>query len=276
MTEGDYLREIEDWRAGLERSLRAERSWLSLVGLQWIRPGMNRLGAGSECDIVLPAGSAPERVGVLILEGEGLVLRVQDGVEALLRRAPLTLHAVRPDNVPEPDVIDVGRLSLMVIARANRWGLRVWDRESPRRRSFPGRDWFPVRPDYLVQAEVEPASGEALEVVNTLGDIERSEIPGWIRFELQGVACSLAPFSMDEDGVFLAFADRTNGISTYPGGRFLHAGPVGHGRLRLDFNRAYNPPCAFTQFATCPLPPVGNHLPVEIVVGERYRSGFQA
>lgn len=271
MTEGDYLREIEAWRSGLEQSLRAERSWLSLVGLAWIRPGDNCLGSGAACDVVLPADMAPERVGILRLENDHVELQVEPGVEVLLGGTPVTRHAVRAEHMPGADVIELGRLSLMVITRAGRWGVRVWDRQSPRRRSFAGRTWFPVQPEFIVPAVVEPAAGEPLEVINTLGDVERSEIPGWIRFEVLGVPCSLAPFSIDDDGVFLAFSDRTTGLSTYPGGRFLHTPPPHNGRLMLDFNRAYNPPCAFTRYATCPLPPAGNRLPVELAVGERYQ-----
>ena len=272
MTEAEYTRALEDWRAGLERSLRDERSWLSLVALEWIRGGENRLGSDSGCDIVLPGRTAPAQVGVLRLEGEHIVLQLDEGVKATVRGHLITRHVIQPDSSPNPDVIDIGRLCLMVIARGGRWGLRVWDRESPRRRTFPGREWFPIRHEALVSAVVESATGETMDVINTLGDVERSGVPAWIQFELHGVACSWAPFSLDEEGVFLAFADRTNGTSTYPGGRFLRAAPPEGGRLTLDFNRATNPPCAFTPFATCPLPPSGNRLPMEMAAGEKYRA----
>ena len=272
MTETEYAAALDDWRGGLEQSLRGERSWLSLIALEWIRSGENRLGSDPLCDIVLPGRSAPAQVGVLRLEGEHIVLQLDEGVEATVRGRPITRHVIQPDSAADPDVIDIGRLSLMVIERGGRWGLRVWDRENPRRRTFPGREWFPVRHDALVAAFVEPASGETIDVVNTLGDVERTRVAAWIHFELSGVACSWVPFSLDEEGVFLAFADRTNGSSTYPGGRFLRAAPPAGGRLTLDFNRATNPPCAFTAFATCPLPPSGNRLPMEMAAGEKYRA----
>jgi len=213
---------------------------------------------------------ALERVGTLRPENESLILEGQPGVEARLRGPPITEHELRADNIPVADVLEIGRLSLMAIIRGGRWRLRVWDRENPRRRDFPGREWFPVLLDQVMQAVVEPASGDVLEIVNMLRDSPRSEMPGWIRFELKSVACAQAPFSIGEDGVFLACADRTNGISAYPAGRFLHSPPPEHGRLTLDFNRACNPPCAFTQYATCPLPPAGNRLCVEIAAAERF------
>jgi uncharacterized protein (DUF1684 family) len=272
VTEADYARTLANWRAGQERSLRGERSWLSLVALEWIRGEETRLGSDPQCDIVLPDRTVPALVGVLRLEGERIVLQLDGGVEARIRGRPITHQVVRPDSASDPDVIDVGRLSLMVIARGGRWGLRIWDRESPRRRTFPGRDWFPICQEALVSAVAVSASGETFEVVNTLGGVERIQVPAWIQFEMNGVACSWAPFSLDDEGLFLAFADRTNGASTYPGGRFLRAAPPVSGRLTLDFNRATNPPCAFTAFATCPLPPSGNRLPMEMAAGEMYRA----
>jgi hypothetical protein len=211
-------------------------------------------------------------MGVLRLEGERVVLQLDGGVEATVRGRPITRQVIQSDSSPDPDVIDIGRLSLMVIERGGRWGLRVWDRECPRRQTFPGREWFPIRHEALVSAVVVSASGETLDVVNTLGDVERTQVLAWIRFELHGVACSWAPLSLDDEGMFLAFADQTNGSSTYPGGRFLRAAPPKGGRLTLDFNRATNPPCAFTAFATCPLPPSGNRLPMEMAAGEKYRA----
>jgi uncharacterized protein len=222
--------------------------------LAWIRPGENRLGSGAACEVALRAGMAPERVGTLRPETESLILEVQPGVEARLRRTPITEHALRADNIPVADVLEIGRLSLIAIIRGRRWRLRVCDRENPRRRNFPEREWFPIRPDQVVQAVVE-----------------HGEVAGWIRFELQGIPFLLAPFSIDDDGVFLAFVDCAAGTSTYPRGRFLHSPPPEHGRLTLDFNRAYNPPWAFTQYATCPLPPAGNRLCVEIAAAERLR-----
>ena len=139
MTEADYARALEDWSAGQERSLRGERSWLSLVGLAWIRPRENCLGSDANCDVVLPVGAGPERVGILRLENEQVTLQVEPGVEVLLGGTPVMEHAVRADHMPEADVIELGRLSLMVITRAGRWGVRVWDRQSPRRQSSPGR-----------------------------------------------------------------------------------------------------------------------------------------
>jgi uncharacterized protein (DUF1684 family) len=257
-----YRATIEDWRAEREARLRAEDGWLAVAGLHWLREGESSLGTDAGNDVVLPAGSAPARAGTLRLRGGRVTL-------TLAEAAPAGERAIAPDG---DDVVAVGRLRLSVIERSGRLGLRVRDPEAPRRRGFQGLAWFPVDASYRVDARFVPArGGRTIEVANVLGDLLRMPSPGHVEFSLGGRALRLDPVL--EEGsprLFFIFRDATAGRETYPAGRYLYAEPPESGRVTLDFNKAYSPPCAFTDFATCPLPPPQNRLAVAVAAGEKY------
>jgi uncharacterized protein (DUF1684 family) len=271
-----YAESILDWRRKLEVSLRGDESWLALAGLFWLREGENSVGTDPANDVALPAGSAPERVGWVGLEGGRATLRIAPGVEAVVEGKPIRQVQMTPDGDGSPTRVRVGSVTMVVIRRGKRWGLRVWDRNNPVRESFPGRDWYPIDEAYRVEARffayVPP---RMLPIRNILGDIEEFPCPGTVVFTLAGQECRLQASEGDEQGLFFIFQDGTSGITTYPGGRFLVGEPPREGSVILDFNRAYNPPCAFTPYATCPLPPEGNSLPQRIEAGERHESAAQ-
>lgn len=254
-----YRQTIEAWRAEREKKLRAEEGWLAVAGLHWLRKGEQRVGTAAGSDIVLPAGSAPALVGTLVLLGGTVTFRPTDG------GAPRVL---KPDS---DDVVQVGRLRLTVIERSGRHGLRVRDPESARRRAFEGLDWYPVDESYRVQARFVPASSKrSIGIPNVLGDVIQMPSPGHVEFTLRGRALRLEPVLEDDaPELFFIFRDSTAGKTTYGAGRFLYADPPKDGVVTLDFNKAYSPPCAFTDFATCPLPPRQNRLPVAIEAGEK-------
>jgi uncharacterized protein len=257
-TPPSYRESIEGWRQERERKLRAEDGWLAVAGLFWLREGESRLGTAAGNDIVLPAGSAPERAGTITLRGGRVTLRLGTEAERELR-------------ADSDDVATLGRLRLSVIERSGRHGLRVRDPDNPRRRAFTGLQWYPVDPAYRVTAKFVPAEGKrTIGIVNILGDALEMPSPGHVEFTLHGQALRLEPVLEDDTPeLFFIFRDTTAGRSTYPAGRYLYAEPPRDGVVTLDFNKAYSPPCAFTDFATCPLPPPGNRLPLAVEAGEK-------
>ena len=257
---------VIDWWAQRDERLRDPNGWLTLVGLYWLKAGENRFGADASNDIPLIGRDVPAHAGSLWLEdGE---VRLQAHGEAAPRPEPLA-----SDVSGEPTVIEAGSLHMYVIQRGQRWGLRVRDHESPAISAFGGMDHFPIDPSWRVQGRLLPAKpDERLEIIDVTGDIGSEETPGTVEFEHGGRTWSLAalPGDADEQRLWLVFGDATNGSETYGGGRFLYSGPLADdGSVVLDFNLAYNPPCVFSPYATCPLPPPQNRLNLRIEAGER-------
>jgi uncharacterized protein len=269
-----YRAAIEKWRADREARLRNDGGWLQVVGLFWLKDGANSFGTGAGNTIVLPPGSAPARAGVFELREGKTTVRMEAGVEATVGNQPATVRELRPD-VPGPaDVLKLGpRLTLHVIERGGRYGIRLKDKESALLKEFTGLRWFPVQEDYRVEARfVAHASAKKIPVPNILGQVEEMASPGYVAFVIAGREVRLDPV-IEEPGateLFFIFRDQTTGKQTYPAGRFLYAEMPKDGRVTLDFNKAYSPPCAFTPYATCPLPPKQNRLPVRIEAGEMH------
>ena len=265
-----YEDETLQWRRQVEASLRGEESWLSLAGLFWLAPGENPIGSGHGSSILLPAGTAPEAAGTIDFNGAQAVFHPAPGVAAHVDVERVETIVLQPDVSGLPTRVRLGDVTFIIVRRGDRWGVRVWNRNHPARTAFPGRRWYPIDESYVVPARYlryDPPKPTLL--ANVLGDSEPTLCPGHVEFELKGVAARLLVTEADEQGLFLIFADLTNGKITYPPGRFLATGPAEGDPVTLDFNRAYSPPCAFTPYATCPLPPPENHLPIAIEAGEQ-------
>ena len=263
-----YRAEVEKWRAEQEAELRADDGWLTLAGLFWLKEGSNSIGSDATGDVVLPEGSAPARLGVMELHDGRVTLRLTGDASVTLNDKPVTTAALQSDEHQKPDVLRLGPLSFYVIKRGARVGVRVKDLNSRSRREFTGRRWYPVSEQYRVTATfVAYDKPREMEIINKLGDQIKMMSPGYVRFRLNGNAYRFD--ALDEEGkLFFVFADRTNGRTTYGAGRFLYADAAKGGKVVLDFNKAINPPCAFTPFATCPLPPRQNRLTIRIEAGE--------
>jgi uncharacterized protein len=269
--QGSFEAEQRAWRAERERALRAEDGWLSVAGLFWLKQGINTFGTGKDMNIVLPAGSAPENIGTLELTNDLVRLRVADGVKVFLPPKEIRRFEMRfvGDNSQPPTFL-VGSLRFTVIKRGERYGLRVKDKNSAALREFKGLDWFPARESYRVVATFTPfAEPKEMVIMNVLGDELKMKVPGLLTFELNGRTHQLRPVVENDEKLFIIFRDRTAGKTTYGAGRYLYADLPKDGKVVLDFNRAENPPCAFTLYATCPLPPRQNFLPIPINAGER-------
>ena len=273
-----YRAEIESWRAARVAALTAEDGWLTVTGLYWLEPGENPFGAAPENRVVLPGKGVPPAAGVLDLRSDGsVIVRPRPGAGVTLDGAPPPERALRPDRSGRPDILRIGAVRFYVIDRAGKLAVRVKDPDNPARARFEGIRSFPVDPAYRVEGTLEPYTApREVPVAATQGPQQKMLAPGLVRFTLAGKALALEPFvsSPNDPTYMFVFRDRTSGVETYGAGRFLDtpAPQVGSRKVVLDFNKAYSPPCAFTPFATCPLPPRQNELPVRIEAGEKHAA----
>lgn len=266
-----HVQKVEAWQKERVDELKKEDSWLSLVGLFWLDEGENRFGSDAGTNkVILPEGKAPAVAGVLIREGKNVRARVAPGAGVTSGGKPVTELALTRNAEGQPTVLELGTLSFFVIERGDRIGVRIRDRESPVRTSFKGLDFYPIRPEWRINARFEPYNPpKKVGIPNVLGQVSESESPGAVVFDWQGTTYRLDAFGSVEQGLTTVFADATNGRETYGAGRFLDFGKPENGRIEVDFNTAYNPPCAFTAFATCPLPPADNKLTLAVTAGEK-------
>lgn len=266
------------WRKNRDTRLRSENGWLTLVGLHWLAPGENKFGSDPSLPLPLPAGKAPAVAGALFLERGKVRVVPAEGVAILIDGKPAGARAIADDGEGKPDVVELGDLRFHVVKRGDRVGIRVRDPLSPVRTGFKGLAYFDPDPAYRVTATFEPyAEPRKIRIPTVLGTTEEMEAPGVVRFTLAGKDLSLEPVVEDpkEPMLFFIFKDATSRTETYPAGRFLYAEYPKDGKVVLNFNRAYNPPCAFTPYATCPLPPKQNWLDVRIEAGEKRFGGHE-
>jgi len=274
-----FLASENAWRAERLARLTKPDGWLTLVGLHWLRPGENSFGSGPGNAVPLPpAPGVPSEAGVLVLGDDGTVtIRCQPEAGVTLNGHPVDEAVLKADTDPKgPDILHAGRILFYVIRRADKTGIRVKDPESPARTKFQGLRWYPPDPRWVVTGHLERfPQPHTVEISTAIGTTEEMLAPGIIRFNLQGSELGLTPLvaSPGDTELFIVFADATSGPETYGAGRFLDATVDPDGTVKLNFNRAYNPPCAFTPHATCPLPPPQNVLPIPIRAGEKISGG---
>lgn len=256
------------WRAKRLANLTKPDGWLSVAGLDWLQPGENTLGSAADAALKLPA-KAPERVGVLTWKDGKVRFKAADGVVPTMGGKPFVEGDLTPDDPAA--MVSLGDLRFSVIARGPRMGLRLRDLHNETFQAFKGIPSFAPDPAYRVVARFEPYTPmKEAHVATVIGIPMDTKIPGRAVFKLKGKKLSLEPV-LDDDGVtlFFIFRDGTTGHGSYPAGRFLYAEPAKDGKVILDFNRAENPPCAFTLYATCPMAPERNTLPIAVEAGEK-------
>lgn len=271
--DAEYVQSFEKWKAEQTDDLKA--NWLSLVGLFWLKPGTNTFGSDAGNAIVFPKG--PAHAGEFDLDGKDVTLRLRPDT-ATIDGKPASVSKLAPDTSDHVTRVDMGSLHFYVIVRGQRVGIRLRDSESAASRSFKGMMFFPLDLSYRTTATWVPADGKkTVEVPNALGDVSAEPVPGVVVFKLKGEELRLTALGGDaKTGLFFVFSDPTAKTDTYPGGRFLDTGPIVNGTVVLDFNRAYNPPCAVTPYATCPLAPKENRLAVAITAGEKFDKAAHA
>jgi uncharacterized protein (DUF1684 family) len=264
------------WRDGRAKRLTSPTGWLTLVGLHWLEPGENVFGSDPNCAVPLPAGKAPKHAGVLVLESGVVRIKPDPDSGFLLDGKPLVAQALADDTMEKPDVVTRGDLSFVVIKRGDRVGIRVKDSQSPVLKNFKGLDYFPADPKWRVTASFAPyATPKKVTIPTVLGTTDSMEAPGLVTFTIDGKTFTLEPVVEDPRAakLFFIFKDQTSAKETYGAGRFLYADMPKDGKVVVDFNQAYNPPCAFTPYATCPLPPKQNALAIRVEAGEKAFAG---
>lgn len=256
-----YTDDIRDWQQQRDKSLRSENGWLTLVGLFWLKPGDNTIGSDPSSDFPLPKGSAPLHAGKLHLEGDQVTFTGEGGRSQVLHYGE-----------EKPDVVKIGSVSFFIIKRGDKLAVRAKDSESPVLKSFTSMKYFAINPAFRFEAKFIPDE-KKIPILNVLGQTDMEISPGVVEFTYQGKPYQLRPI-YEGKTLFFLFKDPTNHINTYQAGRMLNTPLPENGKVDLDFNRSYNPPCTFTPYATCPLPPKENTLPFSVEAGEmRYGKG---
>lgn len=272
MDQSHYIEKILAKRQDREKRLLAtQRNWFSLVGLFDLLPGENAFGSDPANPIALPSAPAPV-CGSFFVEETAITLK--PALDTLRVNGELpSQRPIQNDHAETPDIITCGSLQLLVIQRGEKNLLRVWDSEAQAVKKFSGLKYYPVNTEFKFEASFSPyATPLVKKGSNAIGTELEVEFIGQARFTYNGVDCTLDA-QEDEDGLFFHFSDETRKDTTYPGGRYLLTAVPVQGKVTLDFNQAVNWPCAYTSFATCPLTPAQNVLPVRIKAGEmRYHD----
>lgn len=269
--------DVEKWQSTRLTNLKKEDSWLTLIGLYWLNEGENKFGSDPKNAIALPAGKAPRAAGSFWLEHGKVRLTAPTDANITADGKPVTALDLKDDNNDGgPTILRMGTLIINVVKRGERIGVRVKDSQAEARLQFKGLDYFPVNPKWRIEARFEPYQpARMIPITNVLGMTDDETSPGALAFDVDGKTYRIDPIlEKGETDYFIMIADETTGKETYGAGRYLYVSPPdASGKVVIDFNKAYNPPCAFTAYATCPLPPRQNHLPLRIEAGEKKYAG---
>jgi uncharacterized protein (DUF1684 family) len=263
--------EIEAWRAQHEDSYR--RNWVTIEGLHFLKDGPQNAGSAPDNDVVLTA-SLSERLGTFTVANDEVTFEPAPGAAVTINGKPASTTVLRDDGAEEEDVIESNGATVVVHRSGKRLSLRVRAPNGERSRAFQGFDWFPIDRAYRVVGRfTRDATPRTLPVVNTFGDVDMYETDGVIEFTLNGTPLHLRPFTTEDLRFYIVFNDASSGSETYEAARFLYADLRPDGTTILDFNEAYNPPCAFNPFTTCPIPLPENRLPIKVLAGEKKYRG---
>ena len=266
----DYRAEIDAFRQSREAEVTGPTGWASLVGLHWLSPGTHTIGAHASNAIVLRSPAAPARLGLLDVRSDRASLQIEGDVPAEVDGRRVRSTELRP-GTPIDNALHIGDLTMTVIRRSNRLALRVWDRLAPARTGFSGLKWHPIDLDWRIEARYIPLEDSpTVKVMTVLNELVEMKHPGYVEFTIGDRTYRLLALleSANAKELFFMFRDDTSGKTTYAAGRYLYTPLPVDGRVVLDFNKAKNPPCVFTDYATCPLPPPRNRLMIKVEAGE--------
>jgi len=264
-----YIASVEQWQKDRLEGLKDKNGWLNLAGIYWLNDGVQTIGSDSSNDIVFPA-KAPAFIGSLSLKDSLVHLEVKDDVELFFENEAVKELTLSYGKSGKPSYITHGDFAWYIMKRHHSLAIRLRDYKNPAIEAIDQIPSYPIDPEYLVEAKLIPFDEvKTLTVPMPFQDYTQDyESPGELHFKLKGKKMTLLPFISDDE-YFIIISDETSGIDTYGGGRFMYASPDSSGRILLDFNKAYNPPCAITEFAACPRPPPENRLAVNIEAGEK-------
>jgi hypothetical protein len=273
--EEEYVQSIKEWQVKRLEGLKSENGWLNLVGLHWLKDGQNPFGSSEANNIIFP-GNAPDFIGTIILYKGNLSISINEDVEVFINDSLLKESEILTDADKDTTKFRMGSFRWYIIKRGERYGIRLKDLESPLIDKITEVPSFPIDSKWRLEAKFEKFdTPKEIAVPNVLGDTEFEQCFGLLKFKIGDKEHSLMPLGDGSSSFFVIFADETSAEETYGAGRFLSVEkPDEKGNTIIDFNKATNPPCAFTDFATCPLPPRENFLTVKILAGEKVNEHF--
>jgi uncharacterized protein len=271
MIQTEYETQVLEWRARKYDELVRENGWLALAGLSWLKEGRNLIGSNPLCEVNLPE-RAPTFLGIIEKKGRAIHFQAAQGVQAEVNGKLTGKTLLKSNRDANPSFITWKEIRLMVHEHADRFAVRIWDNKRGERFSCPPRQWFPISKVFRFNARYTPypepiISGQP----DTFGDTVEDRMDGYVSFTFEGKKYKLDATETKDSTLFIKFKDLTSSKETYPPSRYHYTGPVQDGKVMLDFNFAYSPPCAFTPFATCIFAPPQNHLPFRVEAGEIYR-----
>jgi uncharacterized protein (DUF1684 family) len=273
-----HKKEIEDWQQKRFTRLKGDQGWLTLCGLFWLKEGENTFGTDSSNSIIFPPGKTPKVAGSLWLDHGVVRLIAQPGAEIKLNDSLVTSMIVisDEDGYSDPTLLSIGTLTIQVIKRSGQYGVRVKDRQNPPLLNFKGMEYFPIDPKWRFEAKFEPYNPpKIIPIATVINTVENDSCPGAIVFDVDGKTYRLDAVMErgTDDQLFIMFSDETSGKETYGLGRQLYTDLPKDNKVVIDFNKAYNWPCVFTTFATCPIPPRQNRLAIRVEAGEKMYAG---
>lgn len=272
MKNREYEEQILQWRAKKYENLVKENGWLALAGLGWLKEGRNLIGSNPLCEVQLP-DSAPTFLGVIEKKGRTIRFQPAEGVRVEVNGRLAAKSLLKSDMEAKPSFLTWNRLRMVVHEHAGRYAVRVWDNSRAERFSLPPLKWFPIDRHFRFKARYTAYPEPKISAqADTFGDEVEDRLDGYLSFTFEGRKYKLDVTEVKDGKLFLKFRDLTSSRETFPPSRYLYTEPVSNGRVVLDFNYAYSPPCAFTPYATCLFAPQQNQLPFRVEAGEIYRG----
>jgi uncharacterized protein (DUF1684 family) len=272
----EYIKQIKEWQKKRIERLKADDGWLNLAGRFWLKRGKSTFGSAKGNDLVVESSTFPNYTGTFLFIDSTVTFKANDEVEVLLNGTPIKELKLIDDQKKDMTVLQIGSVKFNLIIRDTLYGIRFRDLNSELVKNFKGIDIFPIDESWNINAQFEAYNPpKEIAVPNVLGQISKEKSPGAVVFERDGRTFKIDAVDEGDNNLFLIIADETSGEETYGGGRFLYVQKADStGTIILDFNKAYNPPCVFTKYATCPLPPLQNYLKLRIEAGEKmYKEG---
>ncbi len=273
-----YTEEIRQWQTNRTTQIRREDGWLSLAGLFWLKEGENIIGTDPSNTVIFPVGSTQAKAGTIILHNGNLTINTEREAKIRYQDSTVTKMKLISDESGEaqPTILITGSLSFYAIKRGDRFGIRVKDKNNPALKNFNGLNFFPIDPAWRIEAIYKSyPEPKVIEIASVIGTVDTDTCHGTLLFQIDRQTCSLDVIAEPGTGeLYVMFTDETTGKETYGNGRQLSTAPPDeNGKVLLDFNKAFNWPCAYTPYATCPIPPKQNHIPVRIEAGEKNYPG---
>lgn len=272
MGSNEYEAQILAWRARKYDERVGENGWLSLAGLYWLNPGRNLVGSNPMCEVVLPE-NAPTFLGIIEWRGKVIRLQVAEGVQVQVNGKLAQKAVLRSDQDPKPTFITWNQIRLVVHEYAGKYGVRIWDNQRRNQFTLPLLKWFPINKQFRCAARyMRYPEPKVSAQPDALGGTAEDRLDGYLTFKFDGKTYKLDVTEEKNHRLFIKFRDLTSSKESYPASRYCYTEPVKDGKATLDFNYAYSPPCAFTEYATCLFAPRQNELPFRVEAGEIYRG----